>query len=90
MRIVPSRNDPTDDLVTWHGVGPMRGEVAFGEVQIGAAHAARRHSDQHFARPWHGIRSFPRSQPPCVDRSRAFDPPREHDADHRTGATMQS
>ena len=52
-RVAPRalRNHMTDDLVAWHGAGPMGREVTFGEVEVGAAHAARRHSDQNFARP---------------------------------------
>jgi len=41
--------DASDDLVAGHGVGPVHGEVALDEVEVGAAHPADRDADAHLA-----------------------------------------
>jgi hypothetical protein len=68
----------------------MWSEVSFGEVEVRAADATGRHPDQNLVRRRSGIGPFTGSERRGVDRARLFDPPREHGADHRTGATMQS
>src|SRR5690606_5635105 len=45
LRPGTARLDAPDDLVAGHGPGSARGEVALGQVQVGAAHTARLHPD---------------------------------------------
>ena len=51
------RVDDADDLVAGHDVGPPGRQVALGEVQVGAAHAAHRDADPDLARA--GLRLGP-------------------------------
>ena len=69
-------DDPADDLVARHGAGRCGGEVALGEVEIRAADAAGRHSNEHLARPGRWIGRSPDPERPGVDRARMLDPPR--------------
>ena len=41
--------DDADHLVAGDDVGAVHGEVPFRDVEIGAAHAARRHPDENLA-----------------------------------------
>jgi hypothetical protein len=66
----------------------VRREIAFGEMQIGATDATRRHLHEDFARSGRGISAFAVLQWERVDRSGSFDPPCMHCPDLRTGATM--
>lgn len=84
------RNHLADSFVAWHGAGPMWCEVTLGEVEVRAAHPARRYSDENFAGPGRRVRPLAGSKGRGVDGSGVFDPPGKHGADHRTGATMQS
>ena len=39
-----------DHLMSRYDVGPVNGQVSFGHMQIGAAHAAGQHRDQQLVR----------------------------------------
>ena len=74
----PDRIDDADDLVTGNDAPTPRLDVALGEVEVGAAHAARRDADADLARSGHRTRSADGNQRAAGDRSRAIDHPGEH------------
>jgi hypothetical protein len=56
----------------------MREEVAFGQVQVGAADATRRHSYSDLVADRLGNRALAELEGPVVDWGRMVDPPRLH------------
>ena len=44
--VLAQRDDFADDLVSRYHVGPVYGQIPFGDVQIGAAHTARLYGDE--------------------------------------------
>jgi hypothetical protein len=71
--------DDPDDLVSGSDGRPARSEVAFGEMKIGTAHAARQDPNQDLARRRNGNRTLDENQWMLVDRSRLVDNPGAHD-----------
>ncbi len=79
----PAGDHPADDLVSRHGAGPARGEVPFGEVKVGAAHAARGHPQQHVPGCRHRYRSAHGDQRPGRHGAGAFHRPGLHELARR-------
>ena len=70
--------DDTDDLVAGHGVMAMWFEIALGQVQVGAAHAAAANADADLAGPgFRGVALHP-GQRAGVDRTARVDDPTPH------------
>ena len=55
------RDDLANDFVSGHDGGPVHRQVAFGDVQVGAAHAAGVHGDKELAVPGRGTSTVTRS-----------------------------
>jgi hypothetical protein len=64
--------------MTWDHAGMLRGEIALGQMQIGATDAASMHVDGDLA--WSGLRFRSHTEPEWtgVDRAGLLDPPRAH------------
>ena len=58
--------------------GPAGRQVAFGQVEVGAAHAAYPHGKQDLARPGAWIGSFAEHQGMPCHGTRLANPPRTH------------
>ena len=65
-------------FVARNDAGFARLEVALGQVQVSAAHAADPDPEQDLALPGVGIRAVGRHEGPAGDRSRLFNPPGSH------------
>ena len=77
-RAEPTAVDHPDDLVTRNRARPVRLEIALGQVQVGAAHAARVDTHTDLVRTGLGIDALSEHQRSIVDRSGSPDPPRFH------------
>lgn len=71
---------------------PVHRQVAFGDVQIGAAHPARRHGDLNFVRAGFSGQGIDELEGVVTERARRRDTPRRHHlcahepiVDHRRG-----
>ena len=85
-----ARAEPVDDahdLVTGDHLRPMRWQVALGEMQVGAAHAADRHADPQLTRGRFRSGPLDERQRPLVDRARLLHDPRLHVAVNPAPAT---
>lgn len=78
VRARPGRQDSADDLVAGAGAGPARGQVALGEVQVGAAHAARLDGHQQVVAGDVGHHSADRGQRTGRHRAGLGDDPGVH------------
>ncbi len=79
-RAVTQLLDGPDGFVTGHDVAPLRRQVAFGEVQVGAAHAARMHAHSHLTGSGHRVGPVDELERAVVDRPRIGHYPRAHRA----------
>jgi len=77
---LPPGVDHADDLVAGNDPGPAGGQIPFGQVQVGAAHAAGHHLEADLARPRSGDGPLDGPQRPGVDRPRLDDGPGPHAA----------
>jgi hypothetical protein len=51
-----------DHFMSWSDSAVTRGEITFGQVQVGAAHAARPNVEEHLAWSWDGLWSLDPAQ----------------------------
>ncbi len=76
--VVTERVDVADDLVPGDGAGPAWRQVAFGEMQVGAADTAGRDPQPNLADGRFGYRDDRPAQRPGRGRSRCGDLPTDH------------
>jgi hypothetical protein len=74
----PGRHHLGDDLVAGDHVGPVHGQIAFGDMQIRPADAACAHRDQDLTGPGLGHVGGDALQRLGVHRARQADPPCGH------------
>jgi hypothetical protein len=77
-RAGPDLIDDADDLVPRDDVGPLWPKVAFGEVQVGATHAADSDPQPDLAGSSNRIGALTHRERSRGDRARFADPPRAH------------
>ncbi len=77
-RPAPDGVDDSDDLVAGDDSVPTRCQVALGEVQVGAAHAAAPDPDPGLAGARQGIRALGEDERPRRDRPGPIDHPCAH------------